>query len=29
MVCDASSVPGTAYNVDVLMDKILITKNEE
>lgn len=29
MVCDAYSVPGTAYNVDVLMDKILITKNEE
>lgn len=29
MVSDAYSIPGTAYNVDVLMDKILITKNEE
>lgn len=29
MVIDAYNMPGTAYNVDVLTDKILITKNGE
>lgn len=29
MGSDAYSLPGTEYNVDVLIDKNLITKNEE
>lgn len=29
MVSDIYSVPGTAYTVDVLMEKILINKMEE
>lgn len=29
MVSDAYSMPGTEYNVDVLIDRILITKNKE